>query len=546
MTSSASSRIIHPLIIAAAFCVVLFLIGILTRPVFPVDETRYLTVAWEMFSKHDYILPHLNNQPYDHKPPLLFWSINAMWHLFGISQQAAMAVPYFYAFLLACVTWRLARHMKPADPEFAALTTYLLIGSLPFVIYSNLIMFDLMLGVFAILGITSVWDFAKTGEKKHILLLALALGLGAITKGPVILLHVLVPAALLRFWLPVGARGVSNRTFTLGIIAAVIGGFAIGLSWAIPAAIKGGPEFADKIFWGQTAGRVANAFDHKRPFYWYFLVLPLMLAPWVFSPLFWRGVKTIKKIDDKIILRFLGIWLLPVFVAFCLISGKQAHYLIPLVPGFALFVAILIKRYDNVRLKDAAFPFAISGVFLLVPIIAKLIIQNWPTAFKKNVNFTDMAQQVDMIVPFCLLVSAVTIFAVMGRKKLLTQVLSLSIASLIVITSFFVEASHGYFRNYDLRPIAAIIQKNPEAPLAFLRNYHGEWGFLARTNRTVTQMEPKDLDAWFNKNPNGIAMVRTRDESEFSKYDILFTMPYRAGHVYAVVVPRGAASRFDR
>ena len=43
-------------------------------------------------------------------------------------------------------------------------------------------------------------------------------------------------------------------------------GAALALCWAIPAAIEGGKEFADKIFWGQNAGRMVKAFDHQRPF----------------------------------------------------------------------------------------------------------------------------------------------------------------------------------------------------------------------------------------------------------------------------------------
>ena len=47
------------------------------RPVLPIDETRYLSVAWEMWLRGDFLVPHLNGEPYSHKPPLLFWLMNA-------------------------------------------------------------------------------------------------------------------------------------------------------------------------------------------------------------------------------------------------------------------------------------------------------------------------------------------------------------------------------------------------------------------------------------------------------------------------------------
>lgn len=56
------------------------------RPILPVDETRYLTVAWEMWRTGDWRVPHLNGVPYDHKPPLLFWLIQAGWWMGGVSE----------------------------------------------------------------------------------------------------------------------------------------------------------------------------------------------------------------------------------------------------------------------------------------------------------------------------------------------------------------------------------------------------------------------------------------------------------------------------
>ena len=34
--------------------------GVLARPLLPIDETRYLAVAWEMRLSGDWIVPHLN------------------------------------------------------------------------------------------------------------------------------------------------------------------------------------------------------------------------------------------------------------------------------------------------------------------------------------------------------------------------------------------------------------------------------------------------------------------------------------------------------
>ena len=71
---------------------VLVAVALYARPPLPVDETRYLAVAWEMYVGGDYLVPHLNGAPYSHKPPLLFWLINLGWALFGAVEWWARAV----------------------------------------------------------------------------------------------------------------------------------------------------------------------------------------------------------------------------------------------------------------------------------------------------------------------------------------------------------------------------------------------------------------------------------------------------------------------
>ena len=53
-----------------AVWLVILLTALLTRPLLPVDETRYASVAWEMWSRGDFLVPYLNGEPYSHKPPL--------------------------------------------------------------------------------------------------------------------------------------------------------------------------------------------------------------------------------------------------------------------------------------------------------------------------------------------------------------------------------------------------------------------------------------------------------------------------------------------
>src|SRR4029453_17373441 len=67
------------------------------RPMLPVDETRYATVAWEMWTRGDFLVPHLNGLPYSDKPPLLFWLCHLGWWLFGVNEWWPRLVPAVFS-----------------------------------------------------------------------------------------------------------------------------------------------------------------------------------------------------------------------------------------------------------------------------------------------------------------------------------------------------------------------------------------------------------------------------------------------------------------
>ncbi|OIN86804.1 MAG: hypothetical protein AUJ12_04090 [Alphaproteobacteria bacterium CG1_02_46_17] len=534
----------RPALLAAVICIGLMVAGLYARPLFPVDETRYLTVAWEMHQSGNWVLPTLNHEAYHHKPPVLFWLINILWSIFGVSQSAAMAVPYLAAFALLMATARLATRLFPDAPQAPLMATAILAGSLPFVIYSNLIMFDLLLGVFAVLGVTAVWDYMTTRNTKHLVTLALCIGLGALTKGPAILLHIGTVILLARFWLRHPEHPLKKTIFP--IILAILGGAALALLWAIPAAIEGGKEFADKIFWGQTAGRVVNAFDHQRPFYWYLTFAPLFALPWIASPALWRGIRSIRTMTAQSLhtrqsMRFLICWGVPVFLVFCLISGKQVHYLIPILPCLSLFfTAAFLNAPEELKARDLWPVLGTTALLALLPLLMKILAPVIAANINGNVHLEEAFGNTNVLPPImlALLILGLAI-TIKGHK--IRGLVTISLAMMLMMCSFQIAAKTGFFRNYDLTPIAAELQKidaatvGKQRPLAYLRNYHGEFGFLARLDRPVKQLQPEELTQWLAENPDGIVFFRTKRVEEYARFHVLATMPYKLGSNYALV-----------
>jgi 4-amino-4-deoxy-L-arabinose transferase-like glycosyltransferase len=97
----------------------LLVCGLLTRPPIPIDETRYLGVAWEMWLRGDLLVPYLLGEPYHHKPPLLFWGMHLGWWMFGVSEWWARSVAPLFALGTLVLSVKTARVLWPERGDIA-------------------------------------------------------------------------------------------------------------------------------------------------------------------------------------------------------------------------------------------------------------------------------------------------------------------------------------------------------------------------------------------------------------------------------------------
>jgi len=323
----------HPLLLPAALWLVVVIAALTLRPLMPVDETCYMTVAWEMGLRHDWLVPHLNGATYAHKPPLLFWLINAVWAVLGVHEWSGRLVPPLFGLASLWMIVRLARLAWPDDDATARRAPLILAGMGGFAFYGTLATFDMMLTFVVLVGVEGAlraWRGAAWGW----LVCGAALGLAILTKGPVALVHILPAPVLAPLWMAERPRGGWTRWY-LALLGAVALGAAIGLAWAIPAARAGGPAYAAELLWGQTADRMVHAFAHREPVWWYLPLLPAILLPWPIVPSLWRAVRRRPDAGERLCIA----WLAAALIVFSAISGKQAQYMLPEIVPAALLAA---------------------------------------------------------------------------------------------------------------------------------------------------------------------------------------------------------------
>jgi 4-amino-4-deoxy-L-arabinose transferase-like glycosyltransferase len=504
----------------AAAWAVLVAAGIALRPVVPVDETRYLSVAWEMWLRHDLLVPHLNGQPYSDKPPMMFWLFHLGWSLFGVSEVWPRLVPGLLSLADAGLTALLARRLWPDRPAVARLAPAVLLGLLLWAVFTTMLMFDLLVAFFELLALIAIhaawsrWREGRGGGWACWIAAGVAMGLGILSKGPVALLIPLLVAASAFWW----GDGVPGRArWTGGALLSVSVAAAVALAWALPAAHAGGPAYARAILFSQTGERVVSSFAHNRPWWWYLPLLPVMLFPYSLFPPVWRRLARLRPGVADPGVRFCLAWFVPALIAFSLISGKQPHYLLPLLPAFALVVA---RWLDDAREPARRLDLLPAAA---VVILAGLAIAAAPWLAPPG-KLPDWAGLVSPLAGVALVAGAVAVLALPWLWRLPAAPSLLGV--LLVVGLLF--GFHRVARQvYDLRPIARFVGglEREGRPIAFVGLYHGELHFLGRLRRPFETIEPGMERAWIAAHPDGKVVEPIDDNRDLRRAD--YSQRYR-------------------
>ncbi len=458
--------------LVALWWLVLAVTVIALRPATVADETRYLSVAWEMHRSGDVLLLRLNGDLYGHKPPLLFWLIELGWRAFGVQLWWPRVLTAGFGLGAVYLVISLVRHLAPDRDDIASLTAFVTASSLVWILYCGAVMFDLMLAFFVLLALLNVVRAAAGAGMRAWLAAGVALGLAVLTKGPVALLHVL-PVALLGPWWMREWRDakVTTTGWYAGVGIAVVVAAALSLAWAIPASVVGGEAFGGEILWRQSAGRIATEGYHGRPFWFHAAMLPLLLLPWTLLPPFWRGIASAARRSPSVASRFALAWFVPVFLAFTAIKGKQLHYLLPEIPALALLAAT-----------------GIDGLTAL------------------------------------------------SMPRVLTMARGIGSAAIAAVVVAFVLLAPRLMPRYDLSEFAQAIGSLQQrgTPVAHFGIYHGEYQFIGRLTEPLQVVHgPEGVLEWSRAHTNGAVVIRA-DHRLTTTGDAkpLAMQQFRSGWVY--------------
>jgi 4-amino-4-deoxy-L-arabinose transferase-like glycosyltransferase/lipid-A-disaccharide synthase-like uncharacterized protein len=308
------------------------------------SEARYALIPMEMVESGDYMHPTLMGIYHYHKPPMTYWITAAAYKIFGVSSWSARVFLQVALLLQLWLVYKIALKLLHNDKK--AFLSAMLYASFPaFIIGGRALTTDAYLAVFILAAILFWVYYLEKSRILHLILFYLMLGLGFLTKGPVVLI---VPVILLIIWKIQGLKGrLGLKWHLLGIVIFL----SVGLSWFILLFIED-PQFLDYFVFKHTVQRFAtNTFSRSQPFWFYAAIVLGTAFPWVlivFSKFgsIWRRKKPVQ-------LLLLG-WMLIPLVFFSISKSKLILYILPVFPGISM-LSILVwmeisktaqKRWD--------------------------------------------------------------------------------------------------------------------------------------------------------------------------------------------------------
>ena len=511
--------------VAAVLIAAVSVTGLFTRPLLAIDETRYAAVALDMLERGDWLVPHLNGATYSHKPPLLFWLVILGWKVLGVSAVWARLVGPLAGIVAVSLVASIARVLWLHDARARGWAPMITASALGWASFGSLFMFDTLLACGALLALLGVVHSVEYGRTRGLVYLAAGIAIGILAKGPVILLHVLPVALTAPWW----ATPRENRRWSPWygtLICALLLSAGGALLWAIPAGIAGGPTYQAAIFLGQTAGRVTQSFAHHRQFWWYLPLLPVLLFPWFVWPESWRAMRALRAAPRDAGVRFCLVWAGAGLLAFSLVSGKQVHYLLPLIPAVALLIARGLGQREAASL---ARPWPVA---VIIAVIALGVIMAGVTTRADAVVWWPH----DPIAWWwALLPVGAALMLVVWQRGWITRnaaVHALAVSTAVLLCSIQLAAGRAGTVPYDTAPMAAAVTRalRDGHPIAMVGAYNGEYHFEGRLHGAHIDVVTKgDAAAWLRTHASGLLLRYDRGHDAPALEGMVARHPFRNG-----------------
>ncbi len=412
------------------------------------DAGKYATVSKEVFQNKNYINLTVHGEPYDQKPPMLFW-LGALGFSIGGISNFWFKFPVFLLVVFGFYSaYGLGRNLY--NRRVGLLTAFMLSFSLISVLYTMDIHADTPLQVFITFALWQFSEFIQTRKNKHWILGFAGVGFAMLSKGPI---GAVIPA------LAVGGHILLKKDFRLLLNYRWYIGILLSFIILSPALIglvnQFGWDGLKFFFWDNNVGRFTGSYIPavNDPVFYVHNLLYLFL-PWclLFFMAAFMEFKTLlrNRFRTSEYFTFTGIWV------FFIILNASKNQLPNYIYGIMPLIALLTAKWTDIALRNQpkllkVFYFTQNVVVALLWIaIAVIALYLFPA----SVSNWGMA--------------AIAGFGTVSTIYIYTQ--CKSAVSKLILPSAIAFISLAWLLNYDVFPYVFSFQAPPEAARYFNEN----------------------------------------------------------------------------
>lgn len=422
----------------------IFFHNIWTYALMDVDESRYVSMAKDMFHSKDFLTLYLNGEYFFEKPPLYFWGECLSFGLFGKITEATARFPVALYGTMGCFFMYFIGK-KVISRTYGVVSSLILATSLEFLILAKFAILDILVSIcvcFSI-GFGLLTLFCKEEHKKYFWwLFYIFSGLAVMAKG---IPGFILPFGTLFFIYIVDKKFkelFKPQYFIVGFILF----FLITIPWHAIMLKLHDPLFfneyiikhhLERFFGEDTLGR-------KQPFYFYLMTILWGFFPWIISLL----AVTVRKIAKKDFaneltttrkfLLFNGIIALFILTFFSVSDTKLITYILPIYPFLAFLGGYIWTNYatrgEYSRIINKTV-YAVGALFILASFIASIAQVFLPEQLYNDIK---AAQPLCVIAPLIFGIASI-IFAKKGKY------LAVFFSYVIFIAAFSAYGTEKFF-----------------------------------------------------------------------------------------------------
>jgi 4-amino-4-deoxy-L-arabinose transferase-like glycosyltransferase len=304
------------------------------------SEGRWAVIARSMLRSGDLFSPTLGMNDYWDKPLLSYWQILPFSYINGgVSEFTARFPSVVWAVVMLLLTYHLAKRWF--DEQTALISIGTLATTYSFVFWGRNAQVEMTNAAMILL---CLWFFIKhKSDHRHtwVYILGIIMALGANMKGLVLcavpIFCILILSIIKKDWSWIPPLKVLA---TAGLLSLVV-------FLAVPtiACIHGATWKPLHMVWKENVLRFFGLYDHKDPFYTYFIKTFYLAAPWSlvlpFAVIHCVQLvrRRVSQIPEALIL--FG----AIFIFFTLSGSRRPYYLLPILPFVAILVASVFREY---------------------------------------------------------------------------------------------------------------------------------------------------------------------------------------------------------